>query len=159
MTVPTTDFRIHPIPEQVLELVRASRRDASGNAVEPIVAVGGEPLRCCLRDAQPGAELMLFGYEPPIPAGPYREVGPVFAHARPCGGPTDTEVYPPDWYGRPQVLRAYDGRGWIHDASRVHDGRQPEAVIAGMLADPDVAEIHSRNVAYGCYMFAITRAS
>jgi Protein of unknown function (DUF1203) len=155
----TTRFRIHPIPTPVLDLVRTSRHDVSGNAVEHIVAVGGEPLRCCLRDAQPGAELMLFGYEPPIPAGPYREIGPVFAHARPCSGPTDTDGYPSGWYGRPQVLRAYDERGWIHDASRMHDGHQPEAVIAEILAQPDVVEIHSRNVVYGCYMFAITRAS
>lgn len=157
-TTTTTSFRIHPIPAQVLDVVRASRRDASGNSVEHIVAAGGEPLRCCLRDAEPGAELILFGYEPPIPAGPYHEVGPVFAHAKPCSGPIDNGAYPPDWLGRPQVLRAYDERGWIHGASTTHDGHQPEAVIAEMLSDPDVVQIHSRNVVYGCYMFAITRA-
>jgi hypothetical protein len=56
------------------------------------------------------------------------------------------------------VLRAYDDRGWIHDATTVHDGENPEAVIAAMLAEPGVVEIHSRNIAYGCYMFAITGA-
>ena len=50
-------------------------------------------------------------------------------------------------------------RGWIHDATRVHDGSDPEAVIADMLADPSVAEIHSRNIAWGCYMFRVTRAT
>ena len=158
-TKTTTTFRIHPIPAQVLDEVRASGRDASARPVERVFAVGGEPLRCCLRDAEPGVELMLFGYEPPIPAGPYREIGPVFAHARVCTGPTTADVYPPAWYGRPQVLRAYDERGRIHQASRMYDGKQPEAVIAEILAEPDVAQIHSRNVVYGCYMFAITRAS
>jgi hypothetical protein len=56
------------------------------------------------------------------------------------------------------VLRAYDQHGWIHDATTVHDGQDSEAVIAELLAVPDVAQIHSRNVAWGCYMFAITRA-
>jgi len=27
-----------------------------------------------------------------------------------------------------------------------------------MLEDPDVVCIHSRNVAYGCFMFSITRS-
>jgi hypothetical protein len=40
----------------------------------------------------------------------------------------------------------------------VHDGRDPEAVIAALLADPEVAQVHSRNVAWGCYMFTIIRA-
>jgi hypothetical protein len=39
----------------------------------------------------------------------------------------------------------------------VHDGDDPEAAIARMLADPAVAQVDSRNVGYGCFMFAITR--
>lgn len=57
------------------------------------------------------------------------------------------------------MLRAYDRRGWIHSATRTHDGQHPEAVIADMLADPEVAQIHSRNIAWGCYMFTVTRAA
>jgi len=56
----------------------------------------------------------------------------------------------------PQVLRAYDQRGWICDA-RVHDGANPEGVIAEMLENDEVAQIHSRNIAYGCYMFLVER--
>jgi hypothetical protein len=154
-------FSIQPIPDRVLDEVRASGLDASGIRVQHVAAggAGGEPLRCCLRNAVPGEELMLFGYEPPIPPSPYREIGPVFAHAQPCAGAADPYVYPPDWYGRPQVLRAYDRRGWIHDATRTHDGKHPEKVIAEILADADVAQIHSRNIAWGCYMFAISRTS
>ncbi|MDQ3787294.1 MAG: DUF1203 domain-containing protein, partial [Actinomycetota bacterium] len=80
----------------------------------------------------------------------------VFTHAGPCDGP-ETDGYPAQWVGRPQVLRAYDARGWIHPATRVHDGSDPDAAITAVLADPDVVEVHSRNVAYGCYMFTITR--
>ncbi|MFI7020025.1 DUF1203 domain-containing protein [Streptomyces sp. NPDC050164] len=128
-----------------------------GNRAERITAEGGEPLRCCLRDARSGDKLLLFGYQPPLPASPYCEAGPVLAHAAPCAGPVGIVGYPPDWRGRPQVLRAYDDRGWIHDATTVHDGQDPEKVIAELLAEPDVVQLHSRNIAWGCYMFAITR--
>jgi len=150
-------FEISAIDETVLQNVRASGLDAAGNALVEATATGGEPLRCCLRDARPGERLVLFGHEPALPASPYREVGAVFAHADPCGGPAFDGGYPPDWLGRRQILRAYDSRGWIHPASSEHDGADPVAAIEAVLADPDVVLVHSRNVVYGCYMFAATR--
>ncbi|GAA1318712.1 DUF1203 domain-containing protein [Pseudonocardia xinjiangensis] len=158
MTTTTTAFRIHTVPDEVLHSARNSGADAFGTPVEHVTAEGDEPLRCCLRDARPGEEMILFGYEPPIPSSPYREIGAVLAHAEPCAGPDSLERYPPDWYGRPQVLRAYDHRGWIHAATTDHDGRHPEALIAALLAEPGVAQIHSRNRNWGCWMFTITRA-
>lgn len=153
-------YEIAALPAAGLADVRARGVDAHGTSVEHWSASGGEPLRCCLRDAAAGEDLILFGCEPRLPAAsPYREVGAVFAHKMPCSGVAATDRYPTGWYGRSQVLRAYDRRGWIHAATRVHDGVNPEGVITAMLANPDIVEIHSRNVAYGCYMFAITRAS
>lgn len=157
ITATTTSFRLHTIPDEMLDPVRAGGADASGEPAVHLAAEGGEPLRCCLRDARPGEDLILFGYAPPLPASPYREIGAVIAHAGRCAGPDRLDSYPPDWRDRPQVLRAYDDRGWIHDATRLHDGHDPEAVIAEMFAQPGVARIHSRNVAWGCYMFTITR--
>jgi len=155
----TAAFLVRALSPDVLDDVRANGMDVSGNAIEHLTAAGGEPLRCCLRNAEPGEDSILFGYEPLIPASPYREIGAVFAHAQPCGGPTLADGYPADWRDKPQVLRAYDRRGWIHGATQVHDGTDPEAVITAMFADPDVEQIHSRNVAWGCYMFAIARPS
>ena len=154
MTTTTTGFRVHALPSDLLDEVRAG---TYGRPVERVVADGGNPLRCCLRDSRPGEELLLFGYEPPLPESPYRETGAVFAHAGPCEGPVSDDAYPADWRGRPQVLRAYDRRGRIHDATRTHDGSEPEAVLAEMLATPGVERIHSRNIAWGCYMFTVTR--
>jgi hypothetical protein len=156
MTSATSTFEIASIPAEVLSLVRSARTDASGNPVVEVAATGGEPLRCCLRDARRGETLLLFGFEPPLPPSPYREVGAVFAHAAPCGGSLDSGSYPSEWRRRPQVLRAYDQRGWICEA-RVHDGTDPETTINEMFENETVAEIHSRNVAYGCYMFLIRR--
>ncbi|SHN48052.1 DUF1203 domain-containing protein [Cryptosporangium aurantiacum] len=154
----TTTYRIDAIAPQTLDAARAGSPDAGGTPPERRTADGGEPLRCCLRDASPGEELILFGYRPPLPEGPYREYGPVFAHATPCGGAVDGR-YPEGWLGRPQVYRAYDAEGRIHPATRVHDGSAPDAVLDEMLADPSVIGIHSRNVAYGCFMFTVTRTA
>jgi hypothetical protein len=37
----------------------------------------------------------------------------------------------------------------------VADGRQAEAVVADLLARPDVEFVHLRNVGYGCYNFGV----
>ncbi|GAA3843477.1 DUF1203 domain-containing protein [Amycolatopsis tucumanensis] len=158
MTTAAVRFRVHPIDPGELNCVRAGGLDVSGRPVERIYADGGEPLRCCLRDARTGERCLLFGYEPRLPgkASPYREIGAVFVHARDCGGPARTDEYPREWLRRPQVLRAYDHRGWIHPATTVHDGTDPVAALGEVLAAPGVVEVHSRNVAYGCFMFAAT---
>jgi len=155
-TTTTTAFQIETISAGALHRARLTGKDVSGNAVEHVTLAGGEPLRCCLRDARPGEEGILFGHEPPLPASPYREIGAVYAHATECAGPDTLTGYPAAWRGRAQVLRAYDRRGWIH-AARVHDGRDPESTIAQLLDDPEVEQIHSRNIAYGCYMFTVRR--
>lgn len=139
-----TNFLIHPLTERAADGVT-------------MTATGGEPLRCCLRDAAEGEEILLFNYEPPLPDSPYREKGAVFIHASSCEGPSSVTSYPADWVGRPQALRAYDSRGWIHPATRLHDGTDPSAALAEVLAEPGVVEVHSRNLAYGCYMFRVTR--
>ncbi|MFC7494902.1 MULTISPECIES: DUF1203 domain-containing protein [unclassified Nocardioides] len=149
------DITIHALPTAVLEQMRGTDPVLP---VERVVAAGREPLRCCLRGARDGEALLLAGYEPPLPASPYVEKGAVFVHAEPCDGPAD-DGYPRDWVRWPQVLRAYDERGWIHPATRAHDGTDPAAELAAVLAEPGVVVVHSRNVAYGCYMFAAARAS
>lgn len=149
-----TDYLIHPLPGDALS---AARNAPAGPLHERLAAAGGEPLRCCLRDAEEGSALILVNYEPPLPASPYRERGGVFVHADECAGPASTTAYPVEWSSRPQVLRAYDKHGWIHEATTTHDGTDPEAAIAEVLAHPEVVRVHSRNIAYGCYMFAITR--
>jgi hypothetical protein len=154
---PTAGVRIAGLPAEVLDIVRSGGVDASGNPPVRVVAEGGEPVRCCLRDAREGEELVLFGYAPRLPASPYRETGAVFAHARTCPAPP-APGYPREWLGRPQVLRAYDARGWIHPATRTHDGTDPEGALAQVLAEPGVVQVHSRNVAYGCWMFTAAPA-
>ena len=149
-----TFHTFHTVAPDAVEHARRTGVDMDGTPVEQVTASGGEPVRCCLTDADAGADLLLMGYRPRLPASPYVETGAIFVHAAPCGGPASTTSYPEAWRSRPQVLRAYDERGWLHPATRVHDGTDPERELAEVLATPGVVEVHSRNVAYGCWMFA-----
>lgn len=152
-------FTIRPIPPEAFEEARSRGVGEGGVPAVNLCAEGGEPLRCCLRDARVGEDIILFRYSPPLPAdsSPYRETGAVYAHRDACAGPADAGAYPVDWIDRPQVLRAYDERGWIHPVSRTHDGGDPVAEIARVLAEPGVVTVHSRNVVHGCLMFTASR--
>ena len=51
----STAFRIAALPVDELERIRANGVDDFGNPLEPVDVTGpGTPLRCCLRDAEPG---------------------------------------------------------------------------------------------------------
>jgi hypothetical protein len=118
---------------------------------------GGRPLRCCLRDSRPGERIALVAVTPDGPRGAYRETGPVFLHADACSGPDD-DGYPEDFRRRTQVFRAYDHAGAIVGGHVVQPGTGQEDAAARLLADPDVAFLHTRNVVHGCYMLTIRRA-
>ena len=118
---------------------------------------GGAPLRCCLRDSRAGERIALVAVTPEGPQGAYRETGPVFLHADGCAGPTDTG-YPEEFRHRTQVFRAYDHAGVIVGGHVVPAGTGQEEAAAGLLADPDVAFLQTRNVVFGCYMLTIKRS-
>jgi len=117
---------------------------------------GGAPLRCCLRDSRAGERITLGSVSPPGPAGAYAETGPVYVHTDRCAGPTSAG-YPEEFRSRRQVFRAYGPDGTIVGGEVVEPGTGQEAVAERLLGDPAVAFLHSHNVIYGCYMFAIRR--
>ena len=78
-------------------------------------------------------------------------------HAGACAGYADDDRYPEGFRGRNQLLRAYDARGRQVE-NVVVDGAAAERAITGLLARPDVAFLHSRNVLAGCYMFTVRPA-
>jgi Protein of unknown function (DUF1203) len=141
---------------QQLDAIRAAGRDEAGNPLEVrVLEDGGAPLRCCLREARAGERVLLIAYTPPGTAGAYAERGPVFIHAERCEGYPTPGRYPPGLAHRQQVVRAYDRQGRIADGVLVADGRRAQAVIAELLARPEVELVHLRNVGYGCYNFAV----
>jgi hypothetical protein len=152
----TRTLVFEPIPRAELDKIRAARRDEAGNQLTPQAdPEGGNPLRCCLRESRPGERVLLIAYTPSGTAGAYAERGPVFVHAGPCGGYTTPHHYPPGLSHRQQVVRAYDHDGRITDGVLTGDGEQATAVIQQLLARPDVALVHLRNVGWGCYNFMV----
>ncbi|MDQ2743991.1 MAG: DUF1203 domain-containing protein [Chloroflexota bacterium] len=162
MTITLAPFHISAIPAQILDRIRAARRDDFGNPLEEFVdEEGGSPLRCCLQPAAGGDRLTLIAYRPFSRPGPYAEVGPVFVHAERCAGYTEPSRYPDryrDW--ATMIFRPYhkDGR-MAYPAIAMVEGPMAEQVIDEIFADPTIEMIHSRNVYAGCYMFAIHRPS
>jgi hypothetical protein len=166
-TATTTAYTVHPIAPVVLAELR--RLDDAGNApVRVHDAEGGSPLRCCLRRAEPGAELLLLSYAPlrrwaeetGAHPGPYDEVGPVFVHACPedCPGSGDTG-YPAAMHHGDRVLRAYDGNGHILRGVLVHpDADLADEALTAMFSDPEVALVHVRAVGHGCFQHEVRRA-
>jgi hypothetical protein len=144
------------IPVAGLDAIRAAGRDEAGNALVPQVdAEGGSPLRCCLRTTRPGEKVLLVAYTPPGGTGGYAERGPVFIHAESCEGYRTPHEYPPDLYGRPQTVRAYNEQGRIEDGVYAENGEQADRAIADLLARPGVTLVQLRNVGFGCYNFAV----
>jgi hypothetical protein len=105
-----------------------------------------------------GEQVALIAWRPLVeaPDSVYAEVGPIFIHAEACSGYEDDASYPEGFRHRQQVLRSYTAGGDMH-AVTITDGNSAEAAITELLADPDAAVVHSRNVGAGCYMFAIRR--
>ncbi len=161
-TTAPTALRVRPIDPAVLRQLRV-QDDAGRPPVHCVDPTGGAPLRCCLTRARPGERIALLSFAPlrrwaeetGVDPGPYDEQGPVFVHAEECGGAGPQ--WPGDFHGSERVLRAYDGRGHILRGVPVTPDAA-EAAARALLADPEVAVVHVRALAFGCFLHEIRRA-
>ncbi|GGY25691.1 hypothetical protein GCM10010363_02500 [Streptomyces omiyaensis] len=158
------------LPRAVEPAALAALRDTddAGRPCVPYAAPeGGEPLRCCLRAARAGESIALVSYAPlrrwaaaeGAAPGAYDEVGPVFVHARECGGPTAAGPgggYPFERAGALRTVRRYSAEGRILGGRLVELPGLDEA-FAEAFAEPDVALVHVRAVEYGCFHFEVRR--
>ncbi|MDQ0984456.1 DUF1203 domain-containing protein [Streptomyces sp. V2I9] len=164
-----TGHQPRPIGPATLAELRAA--DDAGRPCRPYTAAeGGHPLRCCLRDCEPGERIVLVSYAPlrrwaaATGAGPgaYDEQGPVFIHAEPCAGPDpERGGYPFARVGALRTVRRYDARGHIVGGRLLEIPADPEkgfdAALDEAFADPEVVLAHVRAVEYGCFHFEVRR--
>jgi Protein of unknown function (DUF1203) len=163
-----TDFVVRPIaPDVVRDLLE---QDDAGHSPRPRTdEEGGSPLRCCLRRSEPGERIALVSYAPlrrwaqatGADPGPYDEVGPVFLHAEPCGGPAATGCPPMLSRGK-WVLRSYSADGHILGGQPLQPGPDEgtsaaSELLAGILARPGVEFVHVRAMEFGCYLAEVRR--
>jgi hypothetical protein len=141
-----------------LDAIRATGEDGHGNQLSPFAASGqGEPLRCCLRYAEPGEQITLISYAPFDRPSVWREVGPVYIHAARCRGYTTTGQLPDQLAAGPRVLRTYradDTMNYKHNTV-VNEETDLQPIIARLLDEPDVATVHVRTLAPQCFLYAV----
>ena len=157
---PAPVLTVHAIDPAELDEMRRSGPDIAGNVPVPWPDATGAPLRCCLRRARPDDEVLLVSYAPLRRPSPWREVGPVFVHARPCEGWTEASGLPPELRRGPRVLRGYRDDGWLdYSAIRVvNEGKDVERPLQELLADPAVHEVHVRALAEQCFTYRVHAA-
>ncbi|HEX7679400.1 MAG TPA: DUF1203 domain-containing protein [Thermoanaerobaculia bacterium] len=161
MSEPTTPITIAPVSAAFLNRVRREGLDDLGQPVKRVEAQGGEPCRDVLRRALPGEQLILASFTPFTKPGPYHEYGPVFVLAEESGEQVLRDTLPaagsPNDYLREQfAVRAYSEDEEIVDAALI-DARDFDATIERYFRTTDVAFLHVRYPAYGCFSCRIDR--
>jgi hypothetical protein len=155
----TTNLLIQAIDPARLDTVRATGTDGHGNALQAFSATGqGEPLRCCLRYAEPGEQITLISYAQFDHPSVWTEVGPVYIHAERCDGYQATAQLPDQLATGPRVLRTYradDTMNYEHNTV-VTDESPLEPIIERLLDEPDVATVHVRSLAPQCFLYTVT---
>ena len=135
----------HTVAPEPVDHARRTGVDMDGTPVEQVTAPAVSAAAVSAStDAEPGANLLLMGYRPRLPASPYVETGAVFVHAGSCTGPASTTSYPQAWRSRPAGAARVRRPRLDPPATRTHDGTDPEQVLAEVLAEPGVVEVHGR---------------
>lgn len=153
--------RVAPLSAAFLTRVRNEGLDDLGQPVRYVTAAGGEPCRDVLRRARPGEELILASHSPFSKPGPYREFGPIFVLAKESGEEVRRDGLQAgsetDYLRGQFVIRAYSAEESIVDAALV-DAAGAQDVVERFFARGDVAFLHARFPAYGCFACRLDRA-
>jgi hypothetical protein len=116
----------------------------------------GYPCRVSLTDSKAGDHLILVNYEHHAVSSPYRMRFAVYVREGEETFDAIDEV-PEQLRRRTLAVRAFDANammvGW-----ELTEGRDLEAVIGRLLADPRAAYLHAHYAAAGCYAARIERA-
>jgi hypothetical protein len=153
------DLLVQAIDPARLDAVYRTGTDGHGNRLRPFAAAGqGEPLRCCLRYAEPGEPITLISYAPFDHPSGWTEVGPAYIHAARCDGYTPDGRLPGQLAAGPRVLRTYradDTMNYDHNTV-VADDADLGPIIQRLLGEPDVATVHVRTLAPQCFLYTVT---
>jgi len=117
----------------------------------------GLPDRVEMRDAAPGETLLLVNHEHQPAATPYRSAHAIFVREGAAAAYDRVDEVPEVMRSRMLSLRAFDRDHLMIDAELV-DGRDAEAAITRLLAQPQVDYIHAHYATRGCYAGRIDRA-
>ena len=116
----------------------------------------GYPCRISLTDSEPGDELLLVNYEHHAVSSPYRMRFAIYVRKGEQTYDAINEV-PEQLRIRMLAVRAFDAKsmmlGW-----ELIQGRELEAAIVRLFANPAAAYLHVHFAAPGCYAAQVRRA-
>ena len=146
-------------PEPFRSLFGRSAAARAAHGVQRWTAEAGSrlPDRIELRDAAPGETLLLVNHEHQPAATPYRASHAIFVREGATTAYAREDEIPEAMRSRVLSLRAFDAAHLMVDAELV-DGRDAEAAIARLFAQPAVDYIQAHYATRGCYAARIERA-
>src|SRR5262245_27408151 len=153
-------FRITGLPAETFQHRFAlSAAELAGNGAGRRIADDrkpGYPCRVSLEDSKPGDELLLVNYEHLPVDSPYRMRFAIFVRK---GDETYDRIgeVPEQLRKRMLAVRAFDAAGMLR-GWELTDGRDLEAAIGKLLADPASKYLHIHYAAPGCYAACVERA-
>ena len=131
---------------------------AAGVIVRVADAKPGYPCRVSLRDAEPGARMLLLNFEHQDAATPYRSAHAIFVR----DGAEDTALAPGEvpelLRARLLSVRAFSQAGMIVDGE-VTEGAGAASVFARLLDNPQAAYLHVHFAKFGCYAARVDRVT
>jgi hypothetical protein len=147
-----TRISVRPLPAPLPAL------EADGITSHAVIAdePHSYPCRRCLRDAEPGEQMLLLSYDPFTGDSPYRQPGPIYVHLDPCAPDAGDEV-PEQLTRRLLSVRAFDRAHLMREAVVV-PGVELAPAAETLLDDTGTAYLHVHNAAAGCFAARIDRA-
>ena len=153
-------FRITGLPaEEFAQLFAMSDVElAARGAVRQIAddRRPGYPCRVSLTDSAPGDELILVNYEHHPVESPYRMRFAIYVRKGEERFDRIDEI-PEQLRPRTLAVRAFNAQAMMVGWELIH-GRELEAAIERLLADPRAAYLHIHFAAPGCYAARVDRA-
>ncbi len=119
--------------------------------------VPGFPCRVSLRDAEPGARMLLLNFEHQPAATPYRSSHAIFVEDGAEDVHPGVNEVPEVLARRTLSVRAFDQAGQMLDGVVVA-GREAAPVFERLLSEPGTAYLHVHNAGRGCYAARVERA-
>ena len=153
-------FRITGLPaERFAHLFALSDQELAAQGAVRRIADGrtpGYPCRVSLTDSHKGDELILVNYEHHGVDSPYRMRFAIYVREGDTRYDAIDQV-PEQLRTRPLAVRAFDVDAMMTGCELV-DGREVEAAIERLFANPKAAYLHVHFAAPGCYAAQVERA-
>jgi hypothetical protein len=153
-------FRITGLPaERFAHLFALSDQELAAQGAVRRIADGrmpGYPCRVSLTDSRAGDDLILVNYEHHGVDSPYRMRFAIYVREGDTRYDAIDQV-PEQLRTRPLAVRAFDIEAMMTGCELV-DGREVEAAIERLFANPKAAYLHVHFAAPGCYAAQVERA-